>query len=110
MRNFGKIFKKNKPREENPYVKIFEHTVEYCRKARFPVYKPVKYSSNADELMDANLLIPAEIFNNPALVVANIDSFDMARNMDANEKIMVLNLASDTISGGGVRRGARAQE
>jgi len=106
--------KENRGRKENPYIKIYEHTVEYCRKAKFPVCKPVIYQYDSDDFSDENILSQAELFNEPAMIlVENIDSFDMARNLDKvsnTKRVMVLNLASDIRSGGGVKTGAKAQE
>lgn len=105
-------------RNENPNVKIYLHTVEYCKKARFPVYKPLKYYYDNEEFSSNVLLKPATFASKPLVLVENIDSFDMARKIHFSinstnkdhQQVLVLNLASDTKSGGGVQNGARAQE
>jgi uncharacterized protein (TIGR02452 family) len=102
----------SKKRIKNPFIAIYQHTIEHCIKSKFPVYKPLRYSYSSDEFEDNNFLAQYISFNEPAKVLLeNIDSFDMARKMNISEgRILVLNLASDTSSGGGVKRGAKAQE
>ncbi len=92
-------------------VKIFRHTVDYCKKTSFPVFVPFKHRFDDPEFSDAKIL-GAIVPNQPAeIIVANMDSFDMARQMEnGTGKILVLNLASHARSGGGVETGAQAQE
>ncbi|AUL77498.3 hypothetical protein QJ856_gp0030 [Tupanvirus deep ocean] len=110
QKNYQK--KAHRNRTDNPLVSIYQHTIEYCREQRFPVYRPLKYDLTSNDFNDENILSKVVPFDKPAMVlVENIDSFDMARKMNNTEsKVMVLNLASDVSSGGGVVRGAKAQE
>ncbi|XWV25705.1 hypothetical protein QJ857_gp0031 [Tupanvirus soda lake] len=116
--NMIHMFQKNNQKKihqnrlDNPLVSIYQHTIEYCRKEHFPVYRPCKYDFASSDFSDDVILSKVVPFENPAMVlVENIDSFDMARKLNNTDtKVMVLNLASDVSSGGGVVRGAKAQE
>src|ERR1700719_472443 len=99
-----KQFNKNWPinrsgqiRPENSFVSIYRHTVEYCIKSKFPVYKPLRYKYDDDEFKNDDFLSLYVPYNEPAKVfIENIDSFDMARKIkNTEEKVLVLNLASD---------------
>lgn len=93
-------------------IKIYRDTIEYCKKIRFPVSTPLKYSYFEHEFAGNNILSLTTPNSNPAkIIVANMDSFDLARQMeDGTGRIMVLNLASNFKSGGGVENGSQAQE
>lgn len=93
-------------------VAIYQNTIELCKKADFPVYRPIKYNYHSYVFKDENILSKKKPYDHsPIIWVENTDSFDMAMRMEPiSTPIMVLNLASYTHSGGGVDRGARAQE
>lgn len=93
-------------------VDIYQHTIEYCKKAGFPVFVSLKHSYYDPQFSDEKILSLMEPNNQPAqILVENIDSFDLAIKMDDGfNKIMVLNLASPNKPGGGVGNGSRAQE
>ena len=102
-------------RHYNPeLVEIYQKTINYCRRARFPRKPAVKLNFNDPEFDDDQFnFMP--INTKPAMVlVENIDTFDMALKMshslNSHEKILVLNLASDYRAGGGVAKGSKAQE
>lgn len=83
---------------------VYQHTMEYCRKQRYPVYQAIKYDFRKDFLNNE----PSEDFcSKPIITVQNADAFELALKM---ENPLVLNLASDVKSGGGVAKGSRAQE
>lgn len=96
---------------KNP-LDVYRHTVQYCIKCEFPVCEPILYNYNSDEFKNEKFLESYIPFNEPAKIeILDMDSFDMAQKMNDNDgKILVLNLASETRSGGGVIRGAKAQE
>lgn len=104
--------KHNYVKSDNPLISIYRHTIEYCCKQKFNVYEPIKYDLTSQNFFIENILDKIIPFDKPAIVlVENIDSFDMARNINnVDSKVMVLNLASEVRSGGGVARGTRAQE
>jgi len=95
-------------------ISIYKHTVNYCNKEIFPVDDPVKYDYRSIDLTDDVIFGRFGQYDRPVVVaVLNIDSFDLARQMNRSTQtnnILVLNLASDKNSGGGVIRGANAQE
>jgi len=96
----------------NSNIAIYKHTIEYCRHVRFPLFEPLKYKYDSPDFDQSQIVQLAERYDNPAIIlVENIDSFDMARKMNGlNGRTLVLNLASNICSGGGVGSGARAQE
>lgn len=95
-----------------PLVSIYNHTVAYCNKIKLPAPKSFVYNYEAKEFKLDEIFKNKIKLNKPAeIIVENIDSFDMARKIgDLNGLPLVLNLASHQNFGGGVTRGARAQE
>lgn len=93
-------------------ISVYQDTIEKCRKAHFPVYKPIKYNYHSTIFVDENILEKKIPYSDPPLIwVENTNSFNMAIRMGySGVPTLVLNLASYTHSGGGVERGARAQE
>jgi len=91
-------------------ILIYQHTLNYCTKKKFPIELPIKYSSSDLEFNDNIFLADKPMFDNPAnIFVDNIDSFEMAIKMHRSDNIpLVLNLASDITPGGGVLHGALA--
>lgn len=102
----------NKNKSKNTLISIYQHTINYCNKQKFPVYKSLKYDLDNEYFSNDIFLSDIIPFDNPAMIlIENIDSFDMARKMNNTESlIMVLNLASNYTSGGGVSKGTKAQE
>lgn len=88
-------------------IEIYRDTVDYCKKQKFIIFTPIKYNYN--QLDDSlNFRIPSSIAQ---VRVYNSDSFDLAMKLIDSDSIpFVLNLASYKNPGGGVIRGARAQE
>lgn len=115
MTNYTKMDKKHSYMNwssKNPYISIYQDTVTHCVNCKFLVHEPLKYNYDSDEFTNDNFLAQYVPFDKLAkILVENIDSFDMARNMNSKvERVLVLNLASDISPGGGVESGARAQE
>lgn len=95
-----------------PLTNVFQHTLEYCQKAKFPFIDSIKYSCHSVEFIDDKLLASVKPFSvPPKIIIENIDSFDMAMKMHMQDiNPLVLNLASNIKPGGGVHTGAKAQE
>lgn len=94
-------------------ISVYMNTVAYCKKAKLPLAKSSEYSYFDAEFNDTIFFATNKPLDQPARVlVENIDSFDMAKKIGAvtDDRVLVLNLASDTRAGGGVEWGARAQE
>ena len=98
--------------DKSKLISVYQHTITYCSKQKFKKYDAVKYDLTDEQFDDINILANAKPFDKPAdIIVENCDSFEMARKLSEGDNLtMVLNLASDYNSGGGVRKGSRAQE
>ncbi|MDO4563497.1 MAG: TIGR02452 family protein [Clostridia bacterium] len=122
----------------NKEIKILENTLEICKKGVYVKDgKTIDMKLSLEDMENATVFLPDEInkmkshkFQQKAFVIGrcghnceNIDSFSMARKvyqngiflfdkMDKQEKkeVLVLNFANPVNPGGGVRRGAKAQE
>lgn len=99
-------------KNQSANIAIYNHTIQYCKKASFPAFIPFKHCYTDPDFSNEEILKEAVKYNLPAkILVENKDSFDLAREMeDGSGKIMVLNLASYLKAGGGVINGAQAQE
>lgn len=89
-------------------IKVYLDTINHCNNANFPLKKSIKYSYDDDQFDTKTILRTGIKYGEPVVIVANMDSFDMAIKMGSNP--LVLNLASYTSSGGGVNHGTVAQE
>jgi uncharacterized protein (TIGR02452 family) len=98
------------PLKKEELVKVFRDTEKSARNYSSNYKWSVKYDESElptkDELPD-NRSDPGL---NPIITVSNEDTLVVAHQMNGMNKILVLNMASDTTPGGGVRRGSRAQE
>ena len=114
----------------NSNIKEFKDTRSIIRKGKYEkgnkeVILKLNRSQNSEAIYlsenEIKLLYVKEEFKNRKyydnckITVSNKDSFEAARDIqrdisDKEEKVLVLNFANATHSGGGVRRGARAQE
>lgn len=113
----------------NSYVAMYLDTMEIFRKGNYKKYgKTVQLKLSRDEMCAAKVILPSELslFDHPdvgrniyktEVSCRNMDSFSMARDICSSEsfgintdKMLVLNFANPVNKGGGVKRGARAQE
>lgn len=84
-------------------VKVYEHTIAYSKKFNNPM------STKID--IDNINFVEKEFNYIGRVIVENKDSFEMAEDfVSEGLKPLVLNMASDRCPGGGVVKGARAQE
>lgn len=94
-------------KRDNSLVEIYDETVEFFRKNRYTTDPPEEYSTDKNTPIHVNS-IPTTL----QVEVTSEDSFVMAERVVHNLGMnpVVLNFASDRKPGGGVTRGARAQE
>jgi len=106
---FNSKYTKNKKKQDSPLVKIYNDVVMYSNKA-FP--KRTLPESICYDIYDITLdTTELEEYNDTTIQVDNMDTLDMAilfRREGLNP--LVLNMASKFKPGGGVSKGATAQE
>ena len=112
-------------REDN--IRMLDGTLNVCTNGKyFKNGKTVFTKLNLEQMEECKVYLPDEIeemknidlnhtYNNEDMKISckNIDSFSMAQEVyetEKDSKILVLNFANPVNPGGGVRRGARAQE
>ena len=115
-------------RDRTPDIQMFEDTIQILKQGFYEKDgRKIQLKLAAREREDIQVYLPDDvknICNNPEFKPVavesdgcihsceNIDSYALARKRVAEgaAKVLVLNLASPVHPGGGVRRGARAQE
>ena len=129
----GSEKKKNKKRDRSRELNMIKETIQILEQGYYVKDgRKIPLKLSRKEMEEINVYLPKEVrkysnqsdFNPPYVIgrcgygCENQDSFSLARERIAHEylydndipKILVLNLANAVHPGGGVRRGAKAQE
>lgn len=106
--------------DRDQLVDIFRDTIKYCKSPEShndiipnPIIYNNKYLDENQKVKNMNVIKP--LFSKTNVMVQDTDSFKLAQqllqnNLTTPSKILVLNMANYAYNGGGVDRGARAQE